>query len=139
MDQPDSDIKQTLANAMDLIGAQNAEIEMYKSALETASMMQSDQREELAALQDKISDLEKLLHVSDEGLSEALIVLASIREGLIKVNEASTKTIQSLQEPSSASIQDVSSMPDTDASDDDVMLDEHEKYLRELRARLTRR
>ncbi len=137
MSQNEDDIKATLAKAMDLIGAQNAEIEMYKSALETASMIQTDQQTELATLQDRIAELEKLLHVSDEGLSEALIVLASIREGLIKVNEASNQTIKSLQDvPTDTS--DSTAVPPK-MSEDDLMLDEHERYLRDLRDRLTRK
>ncbi len=136
------DVKQTLSRAMDLIGAQNAEIDMYKSALDMATSIQQEQQAELEQLQDQISELQRLLHVSDEGLSEALIVLSNIRAGLKKVNDATNRTVQSLND-AATSVQATDTLKTlanvVEDAESEEMLDEHEKYLKELRERLTRK
>lgn len=138
----DGETKIVLARAMEIIGQQAAEIEAQKSALDATLDLQKAQISDIARMSEEVDRLEKLLHVSDEGLSEALIVLASMREGLKKVNMATTATVNKLSEIGyspdfTESVKGLTTAV-TSVSDEE-MLNVHEDYLRDLRRRLMKK
>lgn len=141
MGEEKDDTKAVLERAMEMIRVQGSEIDAQRSALDNALDLQRGQVEELTRLTAEVEQLEKLLHESDEGLSEALIVLASMREGLKKVNAVTTQTVSRLTDvgysPDFTESVKTLSTAVSDVSDEEL-LDEHEAYLKSLRQRLSR-
>lgn len=134
-----SDQRDALSSAMQLIEAQAHEIQSFKDASEFSLGIQTAMQSELVELEEKVSTLESLLHQTDEGLSEALIVLGAMRDGLHRVNEATEKTVSSLNAANAAPelSETLETLSKTVAeTKDDEMLSVHEDYLKELRKKL---
>ena len=133
------DQRDALSGAMQLIESQAHEIQSYKDASEFSLEIQEAMQIELSEMEEKISTLETLLHQTDEGLSEALIVLGAMRDGLQRVNEAAEKTVKSLNVPHAAPSlsENLETLSKTvSETKDDEMFAVHEDYLKDLRKKL---
>jgi hypothetical protein len=134
-----TDERNALAKAAALIEAQALEIKANAAAMADALLVQEALQREIADLETKVETLEGLLHTTDEGLSEALIVVGAMRDGLRRVAEAAEKTVAGLAEEAAAEgvAERLKAMTETvSETRDDELFDAHERYLRDLRARL---
>ena len=139
MTDKDEDIRAVLEQAMTMIALQGQELEAQRRLLGNALELQRQQADELENVSAQIGNLERMLHESDEGLSEALIVLANMRAGVDRVSRATSQTVSQLAEIGYSpdvtdSVKGLSSAV-TDLADTEL-LDAHEAYLRDLRKRL---
>lgn len=128
-----------LQSALDLIEMLNDEVTTLRAAMADAKAFSEAQAAAVADAEAKADQLAKLLHQSDEGLSEALIVLAAMRAGLGKISEAANAAIAKFTDVGFASgvTQDVAKLSNALASaNDKVLLEAHESYLRDLRNRI---
>ncbi len=96
------------------------------------------QEKEINALQDRIKELEGLVHVSDETLSEAMIVMAGMREAIHSLKEESASTLVRVKESKShmeltETIFALSAK--ADLSEQAEVLDEYSKQIAALRAK----
>lgn len=128
-----------LRAALDLIEIQNKELEQLRDAIAEMSSFADAQAVAAQEAEDKAAHLEKLLHQSDEGLSEALIVLSAMREGLAKINAAANATITKFSDigyPTDVT-KDVAQLSNAlSETGDNELLTEHESYLKSLRQRI---
>ncbi len=131
--------REMLRSALELIEIQNDELLQLRDAVAEISSFANAQAVATQEAEDKAAHLENLLHQSDEGLSEALIVLSAIREGLAKINAAAKATITKFSDigyPTDVT-QDVAKLSTAlTETDDNDLLSEHEAYLKTLRERI---
>jgi len=139
MTADDQNPREMLRAALDLIEIQNTELVQLRDAVAEISTFADAQAVAAQEAEDRAAHLEQLLHQSDEGLSEALIVLAAMRQGLAKINAAANATITKFSDigyPMDVT-QDVAKLSNAvSETDDNEMLTEHEKYLKALRDRI---
>ena len=139
MTADDQNPREMLRAALDLIEIQNTELVQLRDAVAEISTFADAQAVAAQEAEDRAAHLEQLLHQSDEGLSEALIVLAATRQGLAKINAAANATITKFSDigyPMDVT-QDVAKLSNAvSETDDNEMLTEHEKYLKALRDRI---
>jgi len=139
MTADDQNSREMLRAALDLIEIQNTELAQLRDAVAEISTFADAQAVAAQEAEDRAAHLEQLLHQSDEGLSEALIVLAAMRQGLAKINAAANATITKFSDigyPMDVT-QDVAKLSNAvSETDDNEMLTEHEKYLKALRDRI---
>ena len=139
MTADDQNSREMLRAALDLIEIQNTELAQLRDAVAEISTFADAQAVAAQEAEDRAAHLEQLLHQSNEGLSEALIVLAAMRQGLAKINAAANATITKFSDigyPMDVT-QDVAKLSNAvSETDDNEMLTEHEKYLKALRDRI---
>lgn len=135
----DQNPREMLKSARDLIEIQNKELSVLRDAVAEMSAFADAQAVAAQEAEDRAEELEKLLQQSDEGLSEALIVLSAMREGLKKINAAANATISKFSDIgySSDVTKDVADLSNAlSETDDNELLTEHEAYLKALRERI---
>jgi hypothetical protein len=131
----------TLSAAARLLELQSEENSALRDALQQVGATAQKQASEIQSLFAQMEALESLLMRSDTGLSEALTFLAAMRDGLSKISAATDRTIASFTEIGYASglAKDVAALSNAVSETENTeLLDAHEKYLRELKAKIKR-
>ena len=94
MDQDESSKTQLLQSALALIEMQNKEIARLRENLQNMTDISKGHLDDTREASDKTTEIAELLQQSNEGLSQALIVLSSLKNNINRIDQAAKNAIQ---------------------------------------------
>lgn len=131
-----SELRSLLAEAEKTIVALNEEAGAYKEIIQDLVATKDSQVSQLSEMKERVQELESIIHVSDEQLSEAAIIMNFLATGVEKLRVEAKETLEAAEQGvSSVELKNkVRSISDTaEWSNETSLLDEYKKKLAELR------